>query len=52
MRKIVRIFTVSSKITFKMKKDRTHAKTVIEANTDYHAGDRLGNKMTNIYDLA
>ena len=23
-------------ITFKNEKDRTHAKTVIEANTDYH----------------
>ena len=36
MRKIVRIFTVSSKLLLKNEKDRTHAKTVIEANTDYH----------------
>ena len=36
MRKIVRIFMVSFKLLFKNEKDRTHAKTVIEANTDYH----------------
>ena len=27
---------VSFKFTFKNEKDRKHAKTVIEANTDYH----------------
>ena len=30
---------VSFKLLLKNEKDRTHAKTVIEANTDYHVYD-------------